>query len=291
MTKQTPLWVDTEMYPFANKYITIDGQTMHYIDEGQGETLLFVHGTPSWSFEWRHLIKALSANHRCIALDHIGFGLSDKPKNYNYTTQQHAANLEAFITKLGLKDITLTVHDFGGPIGLGYAVKYPDNIRRLIIFNTWMWDSRTMPGYEKNAKILKNPLLPFLYKFLNFSAKYAIPLSYGNKKLLTKAIHRMYTKPFGNAAERMGTLGFVKSLLNEQPWFESLWQQVDTICNKPTLFIWGMSDVFLTGDYLQKFEQKFSNKKTLQLPTAGHFPQEECVAEVEQAVKKLLVLG
>ncbi len=288
MNKQTPAWVDAEMYPFANKYISIDGQTMHYIDEGQGDVILFVHGTPSWSFEWRHLIKALSANHRCIAPDHIGFGLSEKPRDYNYISQQHAENLAVFIAALDLKDITLVVHDFGGPIGLNYAVKYADNIKKLVILNTWMWDSHTMPGFEKSAKILKSPLIPFLYKYLNFSAKYAIPISFGNKKLLTKSIHAMYTKPFGSAAERMGTLGFVKSLLNEQDWFETLWQQVENICNKPTLFIWGMKDVFLTEKYLEKFEHKFSNKKTLQLPDAGHFPQEEGVGEIEKEVVEFL---
>lgn len=288
MTRQAPAWVDTAMYPFANKYINIDGHTMHYIDEGRGETLLFVHGTPSWSFEWRHLIKALSPNYRRIAPDHIGFGLSDKPKDYNYTTKQHATNLEAFISQLGLKNITLIVHDFGGPIGLNYAVKHPENVRRLVICNTWMWDCSNMPGYAKNVKILKSPLLPFLYKYLNFSAKYAIPMSFGNKKLLTKDIHRMYTNAFGSAAERTGTLGFVKSLLNEQPWFESLWQQVDRISQKPTLFIWGMKDAFITEDYLQKFQSKFTNSQTLQLPAAGHFPQEEGVGEIEKKIKDFL---
>lgn len=270
-----PAWVNKDLYPFNPKKIAVDGHTMSYVDEGSGETVVFVHGTPSWSFEWRHLITALSANYRCIAPDHIGFGLSDKPKIYNYTSAQHANNLEAFIKALDLKDITLVVHDFGGPIGLNYAVKYPDNIRRLIILNTWMWNTTQMPGFEKNAKVMKSPLVPFLYKYLNFSAKYAVPMSFGNKKLLTKPIHKMYTAPFGSAAERMGTLGFVKSLLNEQGWFESLWKQVDKICHKPTLFIWGMADVFLTEPYLEKFEKKFSNKKTLRLPGVGHFPQEE----------------
>lgn len=286
MNKQTPTWVDIKLYPFANKYIQIDGQTMHYIDEGQGETILFVHGTPSWSFEWRHLVAELSKQYRCVALDHIGFGLSDKPKDYNYTAARHALNLEAFIEQLGLKNITLVVHDFGGPIGLNYAIKHPDNIERLMVFNTWLWDSSTMPSFKNNAGILKSPLVPFLYKYLNFSAKYAIPMSFGNKKTLTKEVHKMYTQPFGNAAERMGTLGFVKSLLHEQPWFESLWQKADAIHNKPTLFIWGMNDVFITADFLQKFQQKFTNSTAIQLPGVGHFPQEESANIVVEKVKQ-----
>lgn len=288
MNRQPPAWVDTTIYPFANKYIEIDGQTMHYVDEGQGETVVFVHGTPSWSFEWRHLIKELSTSFHCIAPDHIGFGLSDKPKEYNYTSAQHAQNLEAFILKMGLKNITLIVHDFGGPIGLSYAIKYPENIKQLVIFNSWLWDSRAMESYKKNIGILKSPLVPFLYKYLNFSARYAIPMSFGNKNLLTKNMHQMYIKPFGSSVERLGTLGFVKSLLNEQPWFESLWQQAGTISNKPTLFIWGIADAFITEDYLHVFKQKFTNSTAIQLPGVGHFPQEEAVDRVGEAVNGFL---
>jgi haloalkane dehalogenase len=284
-----PAWVNRELYPFNTKTISIDGQHMSYVEEGQGETILFVHGTPSWSFEWRGLIKALSPTHRCIAPDHIGFGLSAKPKDYNYTSQQHAANLDAFITALGLTHIILVVHDFGGPIGLNYAVNNADNIKRLIILNTWAWNSTRMPGYEKSAKILKSPLVPILYKYLNFSAKYAIPMSFGNNKLLTKDVHRMYTAPFCNAAKRMGTLGFVKSLLNEKDWFEGIWQKIDVICHKPALFVWGMADAFLTEPYLDKFEEKFTNKRTVRLPGVGHFPQEE-YGELEIEIKKELGL-
>ena len=99
----------------------------------------------------------------------------------------------------------------------------------------------------------------------------------------------MYTAPFGSAVERMGTLGFVKSLLNEQDWFEGIWQKIDNICQKPSLFIWGMADDFLTEPYLEKFEQKFSNKKTLRLSGVGHFPQEE-YGELEIEIKKELGL-
>src|SRR5690606_11815870 len=105
-------WLDTSEYPFSPNFFEINGQKMHYIDVGQGEILLFVHGTPSWSFDFRKIIKNLSSHYRCIAIDHIGFGLSDKPKNYDYTTQNHSKNLEKFIFAQNLTNITLIVHDF-----------------------------------------------------------------------------------------------------------------------------------------------------------------------------------
>jgi len=111
-------WLDTKEYPFSSNYLETQWGKIHYLDEGKGETILFVHGTPTWSFLYRNYIKELSKNYRCIALDHLGFGLSDKPKNFPGTPQLHSENLKALIDALQLKDITLVVHDFGGPIGL-----------------------------------------------------------------------------------------------------------------------------------------------------------------------------
>src|SRR3954465_4600219 len=117
-------WIDKESYPFKSNYIEANCcDNMHYIDEGKGEVILMVHGTPTWSFLYRHLIKDLSGNYRCIAIDHLGFGLSDKPRKYSYKPEELAKNLRHFIEKMNLKNITLMVHDFGGPIGLAYAIE------------------------------------------------------------------------------------------------------------------------------------------------------------------------
>ena len=117
--------LDKNEYPFTSYYFEINQQRMHYVDEGEGEVFLFVHGTPSWSFDFRKLIIDLSSTNRCIAIDHIGFGLSDKPKQYDYSTKNHANTLEKFILSKNLSNINLVVHDFGGPIGLSVAIKYP----------------------------------------------------------------------------------------------------------------------------------------------------------------------
>lgn len=107
-------WLDKSEYPFKSMYFDINGQKLHYIDEGKGETLLFVHGTPSWSFDFRIIIKKLKETYRCVAIDHIGFGLSDKPENYDYSTQNHSKTLEYFALEKQLDNITIIVHDFGG---------------------------------------------------------------------------------------------------------------------------------------------------------------------------------
>ena len=116
-------WVNPSLYPFKSKFISLDEGQMHYVDEGKGEILLFVHGTPTWSFLYRDFITELSKDYRCIAVDHLGFGLSEKPLSFDGKPESHTDNLIVFIEKMGLTNITLVVHDFGGPIGLGAAIQ------------------------------------------------------------------------------------------------------------------------------------------------------------------------
>src|SRR5829696_2438417 len=97
VTAQAPAWVDREAYPFSSRWLSLPEGRIHYVDEGEGPTLLFVHGTPTWSFEYRHLIRALRQTHRCVALDHLGFGLSDRPGDADYGPEAHAGRLRAFV--------------------------------------------------------------------------------------------------------------------------------------------------------------------------------------------------
>ncbi len=280
-------WLNKQEYPFASYYFDINGFKMHYIDEGQGEILLFVHGTPSWSFDFRNVIKILSKEYRCIAVDHMGFGLSDKPEHYDYTTINHSETLEQFILKKQLTDINLVVHDFGGPIGLHSAIKNSGKFKRLIILNSWLWSSSKDPDFIKLSKILKSPLLPFLYRVLNFSPRFIMPGSFGDNKL-SKKIRAQFIKPFAKRSQRNGALAFAKSLIQDQRWFESLWKQKEAISEKPALFIWGMKDPVIKEYYLDKFLTGFINSKVVKLETSGHYPQEEQPGAVVGAIQDFL---
>lgn len=287
--KSQPNWLDKKEYPFSSKYFEVGSQKLHYIDEGQGEILLFVHGTPSWSFDFRNVIKVMSKTHRCIAIDHVGFGLSDKQKVYDYGTENHSKTLEKFILEKDLKKITMIVHYFGVPIGLDFAIRQPERIKGFVILNSWLWSSETDPDYIKLKKILKNSLLPFLYKHLNFSPRFILTGSFGEKKLDRK-LKTQYTKPFGNSRERNGVLAFAHSLGDDQSWFEELWEKKSAIQEKPVLFIWGMKDPVIKPYYLEKFESGFPNHRTLKIASAGHFPQEEepkkIIAEMQKWLKE-----
>lgn len=280
-------WLNKSEYPFASNYFDINGYRLHYIDEGQGETILFIHGTPSWSFDFRHIIKGLSGQFRCIAIDHIGFGLSDKPEHYDYSTQNHSKTVEKFLLEKQLDNITLVVHDFGGPIGLNVAMQYPDKIKGLIILNSWLWSSEHDPDYIKLKKILTSPLLPFLYRYLNFSPKFILPQSFGDKKLPPHVL-KQYTRPFASRTQRNGALEFARSLLNDQDWFEQLWHKRQSILNKPTLLVWGMKDPIVKPHYLAKFQDGFPHARILKLETSGHFPQEETPEQIIQTMMEFL---
>lgn len=280
-------WLDKSEYPFTSRYFEVNNQRLHYLDEGTGETIVFVHGTPSWSFDYRNVIRQLTPHYRCIAIDHIGFGLSDKPRHYDYTTQNHSLTLEKFILEKKLDNLTLVVHDFGGPIALNFAIRHPEKIKRLVVLNSWLWSSRHDPDFIKLSRVLKSPLLPILYRYLNFSPRFVLPNSFGDHKV-PKPILAHYTRPFADRTQREGALAFARSLLYDQAWFEELWNQRRAIADTPVLFIWGMKDPVIRHHHLTKFESGFPRAKTLKLETSGHFPQEEQPDRVAGAIRSFI---
>ena len=280
-TTQAQEWLNTTAYPFKNHYVQLQPGKMHYIDEGQGEVLLFVHGTPTWSFLYRHFVKAFSKNYRCIAIDHIGFGLSEKPGNFDGTPQSHSKNLAEFIEKLNLQNFTLIVHDFGGPIGLSYAVGHPEKIKQIVLFNTWLWATKNNPAAQKVDKVINSWLGRFLYLRMNFSPKVLLKKGFADKSHLTKKIHQQYIKPFPNKTSRYSLLALAKSLVGASGWYQSQWEKLSSISSKPWLILWGTKDSFITTEYLEKWQQRLPDAEVHQFG-CGHFVQEE---KTEEAIK------
>lgn len=277
---------DADSYPFQSRYFKVDGVNMHYIDEGEGPVILFVHGTPSWSFDFRNVIKSLRNQYRCIAADYVGFGLSDKPRQFDYSTASHAARLTALIKHLDLKQITLVGHDFGGPISWRAALDVPNRIEKIVLMNTWLRSSEGEKDFEKMKFILKSPLLPFLYRYLNFSPRFLMPQSFGNQKL-DKETLKHYLLPFSCADERSGPLAFARSLLHDQQWFEELWQQREILNHAKKYIIWGEKDPVLKAHYLEKLMNSFPEAEVFNIEGCGHFPQEEAPKKVAEILRTL----
>lgn len=281
-------WIDRSLYPFQSRYLELDEGRMHYVDEGSGSAILMVHGTPTWSFLYRDLIKHLSARHRVIAPDHLGFGLSDKPGDAAYRPADHARRLASLIGRLGLEGFALMVHDFGGPIGLSYAVEHPENVSRLVLFNTWMWSLEENPTIERASRLMGGPIGRFLYKRLNFSPKVLIKVAYGDKTKLTRDVHRHYTDVFPSANDRTAPWVLARELIGSSRWYAGLWERRDRIRDKPALLLWGLKDPTFSESYLEQWEQFFARAKVVRLPEAGHFVPEEAAHVIAPVVEEFL---
>jgi len=284
-----PAWLDTRAYPFAPRAVEVDGVRVHYVDEGDGPPVLFVHGLPTWSFVWRHLIAGLRGHHRCVALDLPGFGLSDKPAGDAYRPEDQARRLAAFVDALRLKDFALVVHDFGGPIGLAVALDRPDAVRRLVLFNTWMWSLAAEPRYARVGRLLASPLGRLLYERVGFSVNVVWRHAVRDRRY-TRAVHRQYAAPLAEPAARHATWIYARELLGSSDWYASLWARRERLARIPALLAWGARDPAF-GACLPRWRSLFYRAEVLERADAGHAPQETRGPEVAPVVSRFLDAG
>lgn len=262
---------------------------MHYLDEGEGEPLLFVHGTPTWSFEWRHLVRAFRGTHRCIAPDHLGFGLSDRPRDFAYTPEAHADVLSAFVERLNPPPFTLIVHDYGGPIGLPLCLRHPGRVTRLVLVNTWMWSFAGDRAMEQAGRIAGGRLGRFLYRRANLSLRVITPSAYGNRKKLTPEIHRQYLERFPDAWSRGEVLWpLARAILGSSATYEALWQERERLRGRPALIVWGMKDPAFKPAQLDRWRAALPAARVVELPDAGHWPHEEAPDRVSDTLREFL---
>ncbi len=294
-------WIDRNEYPFASHYFKTAAGRMHYVDEGMGEVFVMLHGNPAWSFLYRNLIKQLShplpnplpqagegVSCRCVAPDYIGFGLSDKPFDWSYLPEDHAKNVAALIEHLGLKDITLVVNDWGGPIGMHYAVTHPENVKRLIVLNTWAWPVANDFHFTSFSALMGGPVGRFLIRHFNFFANAFMRMAFGDKHKLSKTAHDHYRNALPTAESRKGCYVFPKQIVGSTPWLGGIWDRIGVLKDKPTLFVWGLKDVAFREKELLQWQATLRNSHTVRLPTVGHFVSEEAPQDLGEAVTAFL---
>lgn len=282
-----PNWINHEMYPFSPKQLTLPIGTMSYVDEGDGEPLVMVHGNPSWSFEFRALIKHFSRTHRCIAPDHIGFGLSDKPTDWDYLPQQHAENLEELLDFLELGNITLFVGDWGGPIGLSYAIQHPESIKQIVITNTWLWSTNDDWYYRVFSGFVGGPIGQWLIHRYNFFARTILKATFGDKSKLTPEIHRHFILPLSRPEERKGCWVFPRQITAASDWLADLWAERGRLKGKVKLIAWGMKDIAFREKELNQWARHFPTARVVRYSDAGHFLAEEKSVELMEELSGL----
>jgi haloalkane dehalogenase len=288
-------WLDRTAYPFRSQYAELSAGRVHYVDEVPTENgpnagadtcpIVLVHGTPSWSFEYRHLIRALSATRRVIAFDHLGFGLSERPKGFGYRPEDHARVFADFVEALGFVRFTLVVHDFGGPIALPFAAAHPERVARLVVLNSFMWPFED-PKLVQQARFAGSAVGRFLYRYLNFSLRVLMPFAYGDKRRLTPAIHAQYLAPFRDREARVRVLwALARSLLGSAAHYAELWQNRARLAAIPALVLWGEKDRALPASYADRWGLALPHANIERLADVGHWPQEEAPERVSAAVQ------
>ncbi|NEU70225.1 DASH family cryptochrome [Spirosoma agri] len=272
--------LDRNLFPFTSHYLSIDGNLVHYVDEGEGPTLLLLHGNPTWSFLYRHMIRQLAPYFRCIALDYPGFGLSTAKAGYGFTPREHSGVVEALVDQLRLRDLCIMVQDWGGPIGLGFAGRRPDLVRSLIIGNTWAWPAKGgMVGF---SLVFGNLLARFLITRYNILAKWLIPA--GTNRQLTKAERCAYMAPFSTPASRLPTWVFPKQIRASKAYLTEVEAGLARLRDKPALVVWGEADGAFGQSERLRLLGYFPNHRVQLLPNAKHFIQENAPDEICAAI-------
>ncbi|GJM25923.1 MAG: alpha/beta hydrolase [Phycisphaerae bacterium] len=291
-------------WPYRAQYTTAPGFRMHYIDEGEGsETLLLLHGEPTWGYLFRRQIAVWSKQARVITPDHMGFGKSAAPQDRTYWLQDHIDNLEAFVLALDLWDITLVMHDFGGPVGMGLAARHPERIKRIISVNgptpfgqPDLVDRLTAnvsmsPWFQWVLRSQENGTLQEILGHLNYNILSTLKLNgFERNEIVTDAWIRAYAAPFPTPAHAAGAIGWAKGLATNAHQFETPSLSARTvILQKPAVAIWGQQDRTLNAEhFLPLFTQLFPAAPIHRLPKVGHYSPEDAPANIAQLVMDFL---
>ena len=283
LIEQRPAWVNDELFPFESKFTDIDGHRVHFVDEGNGPTLLLLHGNPAWSFLYRHVIAELRSDYRCVALDYPGFGLSQAASGYGFLPAEHAAVVEQFVTTQALRDITLMVQDWAGPIGLGVAGRMPERFARLVIGNTWAWPVNGDKHFERFSRLMGGPVGRRLIRRFNLFVNVLVPQGHRRTKL-TKAEMLHYRAPFPDPDRRDPTWIFPREIIGSQAYLAEVERSLDRLAHLPTLIVWGEKDVAFRAREREEFERRFPDHLTHCIPDAAHYIQDDAPAEVAAAI-------
>jgi len=285
-------------YPFTPRFLehppgsAAAGALQHFVDEGPrtNRAVVFVHGNPTWSFAFRRALAALRDEHRVVALDHLGCGLSDKPASFPYRLEAHVTNLERVISALALERVALVLHDWGGPIGLGYARRHPERIERLVLCNTaaFPFDGRL----PLRLAACRWPVFGALaVRGLNAFARAATWMAVA--KPLAPLAKRGYLLPYDSWENRVATHAFVTDIPLEPghpSWDEliEIERELERFRRVPVHLLWGARDWVFTPRFLDEWQRRLPRATVTRFDGAGHYLFEDEPEAFVQALRRAL---
>ena len=286
------------LYPFRSRFVTVgrgtatggtQGHRMHYVDEGSGPVVVCLHGNPTWGFLFRNLIAALRDDFRVIVPDHIGCGLSDQPGDVCFRAGDRIGHLEDLLAELGVGRFSLVMHDWGGPLGTGLAVRRPADVERLVYFNTTLAEMALLPGMIRRAaapvigRLLTQDTMQFLKLLTSFGVVQAIP----------EEVKRGYLRPYRSRAGRRAIWGFVQDIPFSPshptaPLMDDMVARLPVLADTPVKIIWGMKDPCFHPGILRQVAARFPQADVVRVPDASHLVLEDAPGRSIAAIREFL---
>jgi pimeloyl-ACP methyl ester carboxylesterase len=284
------------LYPWQSHFLEVgQGVKLHYLDEGQGDPLVMLHGNPTWSFYWRNLVTAFSKDHRVIVPDHVGCGLSDKPDDaqYEYVLERRVADLDRLINSLNLGDrITLVVHDWGGMIGMAWATKNPHRVKRFVVLNTagfGLPQGRKLPwqiGVVRYA-----PYFPLPVRAFNAFSRGANLMCSTRPGRMTPLIKDAYLAPYDSWKNRIAVQRFVEDIPlapGDRSWpiVNEVSEKLEQFRSVPMLICWGRKDFVFDDAFLAEWRKRLPEAKVHVFEDAGHYVLEDAHEEISGLMRE-----
>jgi len=283
-------------YPFESNFLRLGALKYHYLDEGQGDPVVMLHGNPSWSFYYRDLVKELRDAYRVVVPDHIGCGLSDKPADsgYSFTLKQRVDDLEALLNQLDIKaNITLVVHDWGGMIGMAFATRYPERIARLVILNTAAFHLPENKTFPAALRICRDTQFgAFLVQGFNLFARVAAFVGCKRKPMPVE-LRKAYCAPYDSWQSRVATLRFVQDipLQESDPGYalvSEVAENLQQFADLPICICWGEKDFVFDRHFLDEWKRRLPKARVHSFADCGHYILEDAKEDVIPIIRNFL---
>ena len=278
-----PDWLDRRLFPFKSRYVNIDDHKIHYIDEGEGPVILFLHGAPAWSFLYRNIIPGLKNRFRCIAFDFPGFGLSTAAPGYKISIPGASSLIDAFIDALELNDLTLYLHDASASMALGALTRRPHLFRALIVSNAFGFPLESdFPSIVRFLKAVRSKPFGLLIRRFNFLTRYFVRGVADGR--LTSAERAAYLGPTRDGSRRRHQQEMLASILDANDYLVETERRLAKINEIPTLFAFGDQDAAYKAGFLPRFQATLPNHQVLIVEGGNHFPQEDDPEAIVNAI-------
>lgn len=279
------IWWDRNLFPFESRFVAVEGHRIHYVDEGRGPVLLFAHPGPAWSFYYREFILGLRDRFRCVAPDLPGFGLSEAREGFSGSLREHAQALEAFVETLGLRAITLLVHDSGGPIGLGAAVRQPGWFRAFILTSTFGWPVTDYPFLRLMLRLVSSPPFRLANASLNLLPWVAVNIAPVRRRL-TKAERVGLVGAFRTWRQRDLVLALFRDLATDVEYLQEVEAGLRSrLADRPALLMYGENDPARRVGFDRRFASIFPRHQLAVIEAERHFPHLAAASEMVEHVR------